>query len=110
MDSGGSILMTLGEGGEAKNDTNVNFFLEQYGVAVNSDAIVRSSFYKYFHPKECIVSSGVLNRELGRVVGKPLPTKGSGQAGANVLHHCNFYFLPRFDAILSLSKWQNWQS
>lgn len=34
MESGGSILITLGEGGETRYDTNVNFFLEDYGIAV----------------------------------------------------------------------------
>jgi hypothetical protein len=27
-----------------------------------ADAVVRSSFYKYHHPKECLVSNGILNR------------------------------------------------
>lgn len=37
--SGGSILITLGEGGESRYDTNVNFFLEDYGIAINADAV-----------------------------------------------------------------------
>ena len=70
MDDGGAVLMMLGEGGESKFDTNVNFFLEQYGILVNSDAVVRSSYYKYHHPKECLVSNGVVNREINRAAGK----------------------------------------
>ena len=27
-----------------------------------SDSVVRTSYYKYFHPKECLISNGVLNR------------------------------------------------
>ena len=27
-----------------------------------SDAVVRTSYYKYFHPKEVYVSNGILNR------------------------------------------------
>jgi len=29
---GGSLLVLLGEGGEPEFNTNVNFFLEQYGI------------------------------------------------------------------------------
>lgn len=93
----------LGEGGELKYDTNINFLLEEYGIMVNSgacpnlsntlkvwsvfccvniklaattpilfppppftaDAVVRNVYYKYFHPKEALVSNGVLNRLVG---------------------------------------------
>eukprot|EP00049_Salpingoeca_infusionum_P001491 m.48675 g.48675 ORF g.48675 m.48675 type:complete len:480 (-) comp11053_c0_seq1:205-1644(-) len=73
MDGGGSVLVMIGEGGEARFDTNLNFLLEEYGVVVNSDSVVRSSYYKYHHPKECMVSNGVLNRELNRAAGKFVP-------------------------------------
>eukprot|EP00051_Salpingoeca_urceolata_P013038 m.163036 g.163036 ORF g.163036 m.163036 type:complete len:418 (+) comp17679_c2_seq3:91-1344(+) len=73
MDRGGSIMLLLGEGGESKFDTNVNFLLEEYGIMVNTDSVVRSSFYKYLHPKECLVTNGVLNRELNRAAGKRIP-------------------------------------
>ena len=36
MDGGGSVLMMLGEGGETRLDTNVNFLLEEYGIMVNN--------------------------------------------------------------------------
>jgi intraflagellar transport protein 52 len=29
--------------------------------------VVRTSFYKYFHPKEAYVHSGILNEEVTRV-------------------------------------------
>jgi intraflagellar transport protein 52 len=53
------------EGGEAKSDTNLNYFLEEYGVAVNNDSVVRSAYFKYFHPKENLISGGVLNDAIG---------------------------------------------
>ncbi|XP_066092445.1 intraflagellar transport protein 52 homolog isoform X3 [Saccopteryx bilineata] len=64
LDGGGDILMMLGEGGESRFDTNINFLLEEYGIMVNNDAVVRNVYYKYFHPKEALVSNGVLNRAL----------------------------------------------
>uniref|UniRef100_A0AAQ5YHN6 ABC-type uncharacterized transport system domain-containing protein n=1 Tax=Amphiprion ocellaris TaxID=80972 RepID=A0AAQ5YHN6_AMPOC len=62
LDGGGNILVMLGEGGEMKYDTNINFLLEEFGIMVNNDAVVRNVYYKYFHPKEALVSNGVLNR------------------------------------------------
>ncbi|XP_072521936.1 intraflagellar transport protein 52 homolog [Salminus brasiliensis] len=70
LNSGGNVLAMLGEGGEVKYDTNINFLLEEFGIMVNSDAVVRNVYYKYFHPKEALVSNGVLNREISRAAGK----------------------------------------
>ncbi|XP_067009694.1 intraflagellar transport protein 52 homolog [Anabrus simplex] len=70
LDSGGSILVMLGEGGEKSYQTNINFLLEEYGIMVNSDAVVRTHYYKYFHPKECLVSNGILNRGIIEASGK----------------------------------------
>ncbi|KAK9528539.1 hypothetical protein VZT92_012692 [Zoarces viviparus] len=70
LDGGGNVLVMLGEGGEMEYDTNINFLLEEFGVMVNNDAVVRNAYYKYFHPKEALVSNGVLNREISRAAGK----------------------------------------
>lgn len=70
MEGGGDVLVMLGEGGEMKYDTNINFLLEEFGIMVNNDAVVRNVYYKYFHPKEALVSNGVLNREISRAAGK----------------------------------------
>nr|XP_033818996.1 intraflagellar transport protein 52 homolog isoform X2 [Geotrypetes seraphini] len=73
LETGGDILVMLGEGGESRYDTNINFLLEEYGIMVNNDAVVRNVYYKYFHPKEALVSNGVLNREISRAAGKAVP-------------------------------------
>uniref|UniRef100_A0A6I8SRF6 MYB proto-oncogene-like 2 n=1 Tax=Xenopus tropicalis TaxID=8364 RepID=A0A6I8SRF6_XENTR len=70
LEGGGDILVMLGEGGESRHDTNINFLLEEYGIMVNNDSVVRNVYYKYFHPKEALVSNGVLNREISRAAGK----------------------------------------
>ncbi len=64
--SGGSVMILLGEGGEAKNGTNINYLIEQFGISVNSDSLVRTSYYKYLHPKEVFISNGILNKEIVR--------------------------------------------
>ncbi|KAL7752326.1 hypothetical protein RI367_002372 [Sorochytrium milnesiophthora] len=70
LEIGGSVLYLTAEGGEAQSNTNFNYLLEEYGMSVNSDAVTRTSYFKYFHPKEVLVTNGVLNRELNRAAGK----------------------------------------
>lgn len=36
LDRGGNMLVMLGEGGEMKHDTNINFLLEEFGIMVNN--------------------------------------------------------------------------
>lgn len=55
--NGGSLLIMLAEGRSADADsqeemTNLNYLLEEFGIAVNADCVVRAAHYKYLHPKE----------------------------------------------------------
>ncbi|KAJ9573714.1 hypothetical protein L9F63_008927 [Diploptera punctata] len=70
LDSGGNILVLLGEGGEKNFQTNVNFLLEEYGIMINNDCVVRTHYFKYFHPKECLVANGIINRAIALASGK----------------------------------------
>lgn len=36
LNSSGNVLVTLGEGGENKSNTNINFLLEEFGIMVNN--------------------------------------------------------------------------
>lgn len=36
IDGGGSVLVLLGEGGETRFETNINFLLEEYGIMINN--------------------------------------------------------------------------
>ncbi|XP_014771869.1 intraflagellar transport protein 52 homolog [Octopus bimaculoides] len=67
---GGNIFVMLGEGGEDRYENNINFLLEEYGIMINSDSVVRTSYHKYFHPKEVLVQNGVLNRAISQAAGK----------------------------------------
>jgi intraflagellar transport protein 52 len=66
LQAGGSLLVCMAEGGEARagTSTNINYLLEEHGIAVNADAVVRTAHYKYLHPKEALICDGVLNRAL----------------------------------------------
>lgn len=67
LERGGSLLVLGQEGGEGRMNTNINYLLEQYGMSLNGDGVVRTNFYKYFHPKEVLIQAGVLNKEVTRV-------------------------------------------
>ena len=41
--------------------------MEQFGISVNNDCVVRTSFFKYFNPKESYISNGILNQEIVRI-------------------------------------------
>lgn len=100
LESGGSILVLLGEGGESRFETNINFFLEEFGVSVNNDAVVRTSYYKYFHPKEALITNGVLNRAISQAAGKNTFT-GGDEEGNNAQA---LSFLYPYGATLSVAK------
>lgn len=103
MENGGSVLVMLGEGGETRFDTNINFLLEEYGVMVNADSVVRSSFYKYHHPKECLVSNGVLNREINRAAGKPVPSgRSDDPSSSSAFDQLSLQYLYPYGSTLSV--------
>lgn len=67
VQSGRSLLVFLSEGGEHKNNTNINYLLEQFKISVNNDSVVRTSYYKYLHPKEAFISHGVHSKDFVRI-------------------------------------------
>ncbi|XP_043488760.1 intraflagellar transport protein 52 homolog [Polistes fuscatus] len=62
VNAGGNVLVMLGEGGENKSNTNINFLIEEFGVMVNNDSVLRMSYSQTLHPKECLVSQGLSNK------------------------------------------------
>ncbi|XP_064420509.1 intraflagellar transport protein 52 homolog isoform X2 [Latimeria chalumnae] len=102
LEGGGDILVMLGEGGESKYDTNINFLLEEYGIMVNNDAVVRNAYYKYFQPKEALISNGVLNREISRAAGKTVPGIIDEDSSGNNSQALSFVY--PFGATLNVMK------
>ena len=50
-------MILEGEQGDSKNNTNLNDFLKDYGLQFHGDSVVRTAFYKYFHPKQCLIDT-----------------------------------------------------
>lgn len=60
INKGGRILVLLFE--QNQNDkSNIHIFLEEYGIIPNIDVLIRTHYYKYFHPKEVYISDGDFN-------------------------------------------------
>merc|ERR1711990_1358996 len=56
VENGVSILILLNEEGEKASKSNINYFLEEFGISVNSDNVIRTSFvHRYYHPKEALI-------------------------------------------------------
>lgn len=89
-------MVLLGEGGEPEFNTNINFLLEEYGMTINNgkllektlllymqillylfpDSVVRTQYYKYFHPKECMIGGGVVCETMWRhLIAQPAVSK-----------------------------------
>ena len=62
--NGGSLFVCMSEKGNKVTGTNINYILEEFGIVVNSDAVVRTVHHRYMHPKEVLIADGVLNREI----------------------------------------------
>jgi len=73
---GGSLLISMGEGGEEALGTNINYLTEEYGIECNSDAVVRTVYHKYTHPKEVFIQGGILNPTIDQAHGRGTSSSG----------------------------------
>ena len=64
LEVGGSIAYFASEGEDRTPLPNVNKFLEDYGMKYESDCVVRTSYYKYLHPKHAYISCGTMHETL----------------------------------------------
>ena len=70
LEDGKHVILLADEGGEDQLGSNFNFLLEKYNMLVNGDTVIRSSYFRYFHPKEVFVQNGVVDEDFVRVVNK----------------------------------------
>ena len=59
LENGGNILVLGHEGGLK---CNLGKLLSKYGITVNSDVLLRTVYYKFLHPKEVLITSGVKSK------------------------------------------------
>ena len=68
---------------------------------INNDAVVRTNYHKYFHPKECLISNGVLNRAISQAAGKSLKNQGYSDETVNAQA---LQFVYPYGATLNVAK------
>jgi len=78
--AGGSIAVFAGEGGDAQRGSNVNQLLEEYGISVHADSVVRTVYFKYLHPKECYIANGIVHPEIAEKKKAVSTSKGKAAA------------------------------
>ena len=54
------------EQGEKGAKSNINYFLEEFGISVNADNVIRTSFVqRYYHPKEAVIQTpGIISPDF----------------------------------------------
>lgn len=68
LEEGGSLLVMQGEGGDAKYNTNLNELIKEYGITFHGDSVVRTSYFKYPHPKECFIDTLKIHPDFLRTI------------------------------------------
>eukprot|EP00163_Fabomonas_tropica_P026028 TRINITY_DN4628_c1_g1_i1.p1 TRINITY_DN4628_c1_g1~~TRINITY_DN4628_c1_g1_i1.p1 ORF type:complete len:458 (-),score=96.80 TRINITY_DN4628_c1_g1_i1:113-1486(-) len=85
LGQGGNLLFLMSEHGESGLGTNVNYFTEELGIDSNTDSVVRTVYYKYLHPKEVCINTGIVNRALVKAAGKKVNEQAKDDANASTL-------------------------
>ncbi|ERL92527.1 intraflagellar transport protein 52 homolog [Dendroctonus ponderosae] len=65
VQDGGRMLVLLTEGSPT-DPTNINILLENFGIYPNIDCLIRTHYYKYFHPKECFIADSQINSTINK--------------------------------------------
>lgn len=58
------------DGGDKSSRSNLNSVLSKYSISLANNSVIRTTFFKYFHPKEALITNGVLHEDFLRVVNK----------------------------------------
>ena len=80
--SGGGGLLAMA-GAHANTSCGAAALLRENGVEIAGDAVVRTTYETYFHPKEVLVKDGVCNETLAAVTAKAKAGSGGAAGKAN---------------------------
>ncbi|EJK71583.1 hypothetical protein THAOC_06962 [Thalassiosira oceanica] len=79
VDGGGSLAVLASEAERQGQECNINQLLSpDFGIAVESKAVVRMSYLTYLHPKQALIQNGVVQPEIGAEKGVPLSGAKTG--------------------------------
>ncbi|KAK2722679.1 hypothetical protein QYM36_003011, partial [Artemia franciscana] len=57
IENGGKLMVIAEQNMDKETETNIDFLLEEYGIMINQDCVIRVSPSGLFHPKECLISN-----------------------------------------------------
>ena len=70
IEQGGNVLFLSQDGGDKNSRSNLNSILAKYSIVISNNSVIRTTYFKYFHPKEALITNGVLHEDFLRVVNK----------------------------------------
>lgn len=70
VEQGGNVLFMSQDGGDKTSRSNLNQILPKYGIGVSNNSVIRTTYFKYFHPKEALITNGMLHEDFRRVANK----------------------------------------
>ena len=79
LENGKSIIFLLSETMNESTISSINNLLKNYGITVEHTPVVRTSHYKYFHPKNVFISDGVIHSDILKAKQASKVTKGDGE-------------------------------
>ncbi|CAH8617731.1 unnamed protein product [Heterobilharzia americana] len=75
-------------------------WVRTFGIMVNSDTVLRTSYFKYYHPKEALIPNGILNRAMAETAGQNFVIASR----EDVSHKQALQFLYPYGATLNVAK------
>ena len=70
VEQGGNVLLMSQDGGDKGSRSNLNAVMARYSISLCNNSVIRTTYFKYFHPKEALVTNGLLHEDFLRVVNK----------------------------------------
>ena len=68
IEEGGNCLVLSQESGNKNLRTNLNYLLEKFSIELTNSSVIRTNYFRYFHPKEALVTNGVIHEDFLRAV------------------------------------------
>lgn len=78
-------------------NSNANEFLKEYGIGFKNNSVISTSYKKYFHPKETLITDGLVSHDILRKFNKESePQFGKLTQASKKFYSSIFYLLANF--------------
>lgn len=87
-------MLMAGEGDESRRNEHFQNLLDCFGIRLNNDSVARTVYFRYFHPKEALITdaatSGIIEQLSGSKVFLALSTSTSSFSSAVLFRRENW--------------------